>query len=293
MKSPASFRLVASAVLALTALLPTSARAAETPDAGAAKASPRLIISHGVFTDTDGQPVPATLKNLGDLIMHRYPPTSINLVGVENVVVDDVTLQWPPYRHDSVQNAVDAVLFAFAEATKHQKFAVAKMGQGIFVLTSPEADFARQTPRRIEVFNLKLYLEGHGNSAELEAAVREAEMSLQLEKKVIERITRDVAHGERPAQEQDLFKSKIAADQDRLQLLTQQLSRKKLSNEETSKRIDQLLQVVNDTLQKLSPGAKMPDYEYHSGTYLLIVIGSDTALDVTRKVVNALEKSAD
>jgi hypothetical protein len=48
--------------------------------------------------------------------------------------------------------------------------------------------------------------------------------------------------------------------------------------------------VVLDTLQHLKSGQKKPTMQFHPGASLLVVVGGDEAIEVTRKVVAALER---
>jgi hypothetical protein len=45
------------------------------------------------------------------------------------------------------------------------------------------------------------------------------------------------------------------------------------------------------TLARLRPGEKLPEFQFHPGSNLLIVIGSPASVDVTRKVIAALERN--
>jgi hypothetical protein len=65
--------------------------------------------------------------------------------------------------------------------------------------------------------------------------------------------------------------------------------------EEVVKRLDELEQMVARTLSSLKPGSavEMPTFQFHRGANLLIVVGTTDAVDVARKVVNALPGQAD
>jgi hypothetical protein len=54
--------------------------------------------------------------------------------------------------------------------------------------------------------------------------------------------------------------------------------------------IEQIEQAVTATLQLLNTPELQPQMQFHPGTNLLIVVGSEEAIDVARKVVAALEK---
>lgn len=54
-------------------------------------------------------------------------------------------------------------------------------------------------------------------------------------------------------------------------------------------KIDELQELTESTLMELSRGSDdFPDFKYHPGTRLLIVIGRPEAIEVTHKIVNAL-----
>ncbi|MBI3850896.1 MAG: hypothetical protein HY298_11570 [Verrucomicrobia bacterium] len=59
---------------------------------------------------------------------------------------------------------------------------------------------------------------------------------------------------------------------------------------EIAERLDELKQIVRETVQILHRGTsvEMPSYQFHRGANLLIVTGTREAVDVARKVVNAL-----
>jgi hypothetical protein len=63
------------------------------------------------------------------------------------------------------------------------------------------------------------------------------------------------------------------------------------SDEEINKLLAQISEMVTEALNKLQPDAKPPEFQFHKGTDLLVVIGSASAVDITRKVVAALEQA--
>ena len=193
---------------------------------------------------------------------------------------------------DQQDAAVNAVLTALVEATDNRAFSVSHLGENQFLLARPRSELARAT-RNVEVFNLKLYLEGPGERAMLEADLHERELQLELIESQRDRIKAAVSTGSMSTEELKVVESQRAQAKERMQLAAKQLLRARPNKEETARRLDQLFQVVQSTLAKLDPDEKMPEFEYHAGTHLLIVIGSDPAIAVTRKVVAALEKSSD
>ena len=52
--------------------------------------------------------------------------------------------------------------------------------------------------------------------------------------------------------------------------------------------LDELQLLIKNTLLQLDGSSDQPDFKYHPGTKLLIVIGNPEAIEVTRKIVNAL-----
>ncbi|HVS52073.1 MAG TPA: hypothetical protein VHD62_06925 [Opitutaceae bacterium] len=281
------------AAVVAAALFFTAGRAEEKSPAASEPSGPtQLVIAHGVIQGrtTDGRPTRATLRNLADELMRLYPTAVINIAGVDDVVVGDVILHVPHVGFDRVDGTVHAILDTLVEATDEPKFAVKRFGERTYVLSRTRVTSAAPA-RNIEVFNLKLYLEGPGETAELELQRREAETHLDDLGKNLKKTTARFAAGLQPTDESDQIQSEIELQKNRIDLLKQKLERKHLSKEMVSARIDALVQVARSTLEKLNPGEKPPEFEYHAGTYLLIVIGSDTAIDVTRKVVNALQQS--
>ena len=264
------------------------------PAADDAHATSALVIAQGtiVGASTNSQPTRATLRNLADELMRRYRSTTINITGVDDVVIDNVTIRWPTVENsDQVPDAVNAILSTLAEAAEHRTFSVSRPGWNTFLLSRPRGP--ARTERNIEVFNLRHYLKGGGNQAALETALRESELRLSALMEELRRVAREVSGGLVSSRVQEEAKHRVELEENRHQLLKQQLQRMTPTKEQTSKRIDQLSAAVKSTLAKLDPREKAPEFEYHDGTHLLIVIGSETALDVARKVVTALEKSSD
>src|SRR5581483_11449025 len=107
--------------------------------------------------DTTGgnMAVPGTLANIAAELMRRYPEVTINIAGVEGVIIDNVTLRCPRVGRDHVDGAVNAILNTLA-AGDRGKFEVNRYGENQFVLfPPPRPESAR---RNIEVFNLQFYL---------------------------------------------------------------------------------------------------------------------------------------
>ena len=131
MKSSASSfsRLLVIAIgVSLHVGLPT-VRAQTNPAPAPAKTvdDEPLVITKGKFT-RDGQSVPATVKNLMELVRLRYPDANITVVGVDDVVIENLTLHWARYRGDApvgeiarrVNPPLRAVLTTLSAASGHK-----------------------------------------------------------------------------------------------------------------------------------------------------------------------------
>jgi hypothetical protein len=65
----------------------------------------------------------------------------------------------------------------------------------------------------------------------------------------------------------------------------------KVDDDAVTRELDELRVLIMNTLKDMhiyKSGADMPSFKFHPGTKLLIVIGKPEAIDVTRKIVNAL-----
>src|SRR4051812_44341269 len=76
----------------LLSLFSAQAQEAAPPASSAAVDAP-LVIAGGKFS-RDGKSVPATVRNLVDLIRRRYDSANITVVDVDDVVIDHLTLHW-------------------------------------------------------------------------------------------------------------------------------------------------------------------------------------------------------
>jgi len=65
--------------------------------------------------------------------------------------------------------------------------------------------------------------------------------------------------------------------------------------QEVEKRLEELMKIVAETLQSLKQGSSVeyPKFQFHRGANLLIVTGTRDAVEVARKVVNALPGQTD
>lgn len=293
MKTIASFRFLHRPLLLALAV---AAGACSLPAAEPTPPERRLVIAKGTFTGgaPNARPTPATLGNLADELMRRYPTITVNIVGVESVAFTDLTLRWPVQTADQQEEAaVAAILRALQEAAGERAFTLDRPSLNQFLLSNPRARGNSPASRRIDVFNLKTYMRGTGDKAAWEMELRQGELQLRALNANYERAKAQASTGQRPSSEADAFKNELQIMQERLTLVDKKVRRANPTAQEISTRLNQLIEVVRSTLAKFNPAEKAPEFEYHDGSHLLIVIGSDEAIDVTRKVVTALEKSSD
>ena len=269
MKSPASrFSLFGAASLCALVAFSTCARAAEkspTPSAAASRETLLKIVNGKIANVTkDGQPVPATLSAIVDKLREEYGDASITLVGVDNVLIENVTLRLAP-RNSALRSA----LTALAEASG-RKFRVQDFSDKDVVLT---ADRSPVGNRIVEVFNLGPLL-SNNRAKQLERELRDAETNLIAVRKVMGN-----DHG------------RVADINTQIEILKSHLAQA-APPPNGAKVIDQIKETVSITLQLLKSAEHQPEFQYHPGMNLLIVVGGDDAIEVTRKVVTALEKGA-
>jgi len=226
-----------------------------------------IRIANGKITNVtkDGQPVPATLRNIVDMLREEYRGASITIVGVDNVMIENVTLRLAP-RNSALRSA----LTALAEASG-RKFRVQDFSEQDVVLM---ADRSPVGNRIAEVFNLGPLLNNNNQAKQLERQLRDAETNLAAVRKV------------------------MGSDHPRVKDITTEIELIKAH----------LAQVGTSTGWQEGNRTNRADREYHpgalkvsreaarvpvsSGHEPLIVVGGDEAIEVTRKVVAALEKGA-
>jgi hypothetical protein len=230
-----------------------------------------LVIDKGTFA-RNGQRIPATLRNVVDAITQRYPRTNITIVGVEDVVADTVTVRWPKQMlnvPDTVHPPLHGVLFALKAATGH-RFLLEAFGPNDFVLSPTPG---RSGSRFAEVFNVAPLLSS-GRARHYERQLRELETEYAAVRKVM---GDDHPHTSGMRTQMEIAKAHLAQAE---------------PPADATKIIQRIEMAVKLTLLSLKSTEQPPEFSYHPGTNLLILVGGDEAVEVTRKVVTALEKGA-
>jgi hypothetical protein len=240
---------------------------AQTPPATAAR---ELKIASGKIVDASrsGPALPATLSNVVGVLRESYPEASITVVGVDDVLIDNITLRIAP-RTTRREGALRIALAALAEASG-RSFRVQDFGDQDFVLGAERSPPGR---RFAEVFNLGTLLSNH-RGRQVERELRDAETHLAAIRKVM--------GNDHP---------RVAEINTHIEILKATKAQAG-TPPETSKVIDQIKEAVAVTLAMLRSPEKVPDFQFHPGANLLIVVGGDDTIDITRKVVAALEKGA-
>ncbi|MEO5961023.1 MAG: hypothetical protein ABIR80_18100 [Opitutaceae bacterium] len=270
---------------ALLLLRPLAMRAAEAPtprsapnQTNATIGDEPLVISDRTFK-RDGKSVAATLRNVLELVRLRYPDANITAVEVEDVRIDNLTLHWGRYRgaplpgepRPRLNPPLIGVLTALAEASG-RKFEAVPFGENDFLLRPPAATHPASAPMT-EVFNLSP-LSGGGLKRNLEQQL----LALEGEAKAL---------AARYGKEHPRF----VEVRDRIDIVSGQLHRAARAVVPGEKLVSQIGQAVEDTLAAEKSHATVPRFQFHEGTNLLIVTGSDRAVDLTRKIIAALEKN--
>jgi len=239
----------------------------------------QLVIAKGVLPNKK----PATLRNVVDLISAVHPEANITLVGVDQVVIGDLVLRSmalfrPPGQTPEAVSTktemiarkmpIEAMLTAL-EAASGYKFRTKGFEQNTFVLFPPDG---WPRPRTTEIFNLDTMKEGR-----VKAQVREKIRELETELAVLR-----ASYGEKHPMTLDHLA--------RLEALKSQLLGTSPSSSYSTKLVAGIQEVVLLALA-LRPGEAEPDFKFHPGANLLVVAGTEEAVDVTRKVIAALEKT--
>lgn len=254
-----------AAILVVCGLFCLQTVAGQTPSAATGR---ELKIVGGKIVDTskNGPAVPATLSNVVGILSENYPDASITVVGVDDVVIDTLTLRIAP-RTARRTGALRIALAALVEASG-RRVRVQDFGEQDFVLAADRSPIGRRTA---DVFNLGPLL-SNNQARHLERQLQETETSLAAIRKV------------------------MGNDHPRVVDLNTQIEILKASRAQmgtppdSTKVIEQIKQTVDVTLHILKSAEKPPEFQFHAGANLLIVVGGDEAIEVTRKVVAALEK---
>lgn len=230
----------------------------------------QLVIANGVFS-RNGRVTPATVRKLVEIVALRYPDATITIVGVDDVVIPNLTFnlrRWSSFDDSKPRQSLESILMAFSLASG-RKFLVQSFNDRDFVLSAETAPSRQLT----EVFNLSNLLRINRDKAAIEEELRRFEARLSVMRK---------RNGEQSPQ--------VVGIKDEMEILESQLERTSKTAPSPEKLIAQIEEAVAVTLQ-LSSKDPQPDYKYHAGTNLLIAVGSDRAIEAVRKVIAALEKT--
>jgi hypothetical protein len=260
------FSRLAFSILAAAVVWTLSATAQTTPGTSVRE----LKIVGGKILDVSKtvQPVPATLSNVVDILRDVYREATITVVGVDDLVIDNITLRIAP-RTAGREGALRIALAALAEASG-RKFRVQEYSPQEFMLSAERSPAGHLMA---EVFNLGPLL-SNTELKQLERQVREVETALAA--------TRKVMTNEHP---------RVAELNIQLEILKATKGQAGVGPE-SKKVIDQIKETVAITLDLMKSAEKQPQFQFHPGTNLLIVVGGDDTIEVTRKIVAALEKGA-
>jgi hypothetical protein len=263
----------------ISALLPFSGLCADEPKVPLptlhrSSVDEELIIMNGVFAPERENARRATLRNLIDAITRRYPHANITIVGADDVPIGELRLRWGK-RPDSGGYPDDVPLQGMLTALREasgRRFELQAFGRNDFVLS---AIGGSSSPSRIEVFNLKSLPAVRGlNVGELRVQLS----SLEGERRVLgNQFTNDHPRMKENAVNIEQIQAKLA-------------SQSKSAEDTTKEFLSQIESIVRITLQQLNPGGTPPnpEFKFHPGTGLLVVVGNEQALEVTRKVIAAL-----
>lgn len=276
LRSSASLVLLSVTLLLLPGLHAADADTPSAlPTAARSGTAEELLIANGVFAARNGRTSPATLRNLVDAITQRYPHANITIVGVDDVLIRDLRLRWGKNAVFEKGGAEDVPLQGMLTALREasgRRFELQVFGKNDFVLS---AIGGGASPTRIEVFNLKslpAVRQIPGGSAQLEL------FNLEGERRILaNQYTNDHPRMKENAVHIEQTQAKLA-------------SQTKSTEETTRQFLGQIESIVRITLQQLNHGATPldPEFKFHPGTGLLVVVGNEQALEVTRKVIAAL-----
>jgi hypothetical protein len=246
-------------------------RAQDAAPPAAKRAAPptEIVISKGTF-EWNGQKGPATLRRVVDAITARYPRANITIVGADNLVLEEnVTLRLRrtlPDGSGTIEPPLHGMLAALRAASRG-RFRVEGFGDNDFVLSTENP----HSTTRAEVFKLRQTPAGRPPEAALRAEIEKLETELAV-------------MGRRYGPDHPQMKD-VAIRRD---IVKETLNRAAPALA-TPKLLAQIEEVVLLTLERLRPGDPPPEFKYHPGSGLLVVIGSEAAIDVTRKVVDAIQ----
>jgi hypothetical protein len=241
--------------------------AAQTPTATSASEL-RIVSGKILGVSKTGQPLPATVSNVVEILRENYREATIAVVGVDDVLIDNITLRIAP-RTAGRGSALRIALAALVEASG-RKFRLQDFSDQDFMLSADRSPMGRRTA---EVFNLSQIL-SNNQGKQLERQIRETETALAAVRKVMTNDHPRVADMSTQLEILKATKAQAAAPLD------------------STKVIEQIMDTVAATLGLLKSAEKQPEFQFHPGANLLIVVGGDEAIEITRKVVAALEKGS-
>jgi hypothetical protein len=259
-------RFAIPSLAALLTLLCPAARAVAPSDVDA------LVISHGTFT-RDGKQVRATIGNLVPVLQERFPRATILIAGARDVTVNDLILPWhrrvsdrasqtgaaPDFKDLSLEMAVSAL-----QAASGDQFNIKSAGPEDYILSRRGGPW--QEGRVIEAFNLRPIIFPHQAESEAELRAlkdRRAEMATRYADKhpALQATTTAIAR----------LESGMAAQA-----------------KQAEQRVEDIRVLIRDSADELLQRPLDLSFKFHPGSSLLVVIGPEDAIQVARKVVNAL-----
>jgi len=216
-----------------------------------------LVITGGRIVLDDGQTQPATLGNVVDVIRHLFPRQNIIFTGDPGLLLNNVTLNWS----GKDLRQLDATLEALAASTG-----------SLFTMTkswpTDNSAYVGESNDTGLVWDSTTYVIARaGPKSEPPAPRHVATFNLSGLFGPKLNVTPE-PHPNPETSAADLLK------EHQLKIRAQ---------------VNEIETIVMETLSALSPSTKdNPTFRFHDGANLLIVIGSDDAIDVTHKIVTAM-----
>ena len=226
-----------------------------------------LVIAEGKVKH-DGRSEPATLANIVGLLRALHPRTNINIVGNQDLLVGDLVLKWGTA---PTMDQLRGTLAAIAAASEG-KIEVRDFGERDFLLrTTPNSGDSTA----VEVFNLDPLLSRGVPVVALEHRLREAELQFAIADKTW------------PAGDKEAGLKQIGGE---TSVLRAKIADAQKAAESAAPVVRRIQEVVEMTLALRKLNEKSPQFSYHPGANLLIVTGSQNAIEVTRKVLGAMRE---
>jgi hypothetical protein len=230
-----------------------------------------LEITRGTIVGTDqkGKRVSATLRNVVDglLALAPYHGISVNYVGLENLVIDSVSL-----RLTSAPSSLDVALAALAEASG-RAFQVQRFSPTDILLVPARPVGAGA--RSVEAFNLTPLL--------VRKDLQEVDLRVERLATVYKDLLLQFTH--------DHPRVRAAKEQ-----LDDATARRKTAGAkpgmDSQSLVARIQETVEATVAMMRSSDTSPNFMYHPDTRLLVVVGGPDTLDAMRKIVAALEKNA-